>query len=252
MAVQLPVTLTPSIFATNGLQQLSSGQVGGMSQVVTMIVDNTTNNVPITVVHGALNEVIQVAANTQATVPTFSGQGYWPWQVLATNGAPAMNLNPTLILLNYERSSGIYRQTSNTIQNTGENSSILYSGIQSPSGNITTTLVAAGPAGSVWVFDSLEIVFEDIQNNVVGLCDCLLQVGVNSAAPIILDTLYGVANIEAANAGIGAFCFPSYRTWPQGLLINNNGNIFMKISNSNNVVGMDIRINLSGYNIPAG
>ena len=247
MAAQLPVTLTPSIFATNGLQQLSSGQMGGMSQVVTLIVDNTQGMVPVTVIHGALNETLVVPSGTAATVPTFSGQGYWPWAI-STVTAPAANNNTNMILLNYQRSASTYRATSNTIQNTGENSGVLYSGRISPTGNSTTTLNAAGPTGSNWVVDSLEIAFDDIQNTSAGLVQCLLQFGANSASPIIIETMYALADVTSADLGAVAFCYPCYRTWSQGLLVNTNQPFYVEISAASNMKGADIRVNVSGYN----
>jgi len=251
MAVQLPVTLTPSIFATNGLQQLSSGQVGGMSQVVTLIIDNTANNVPVTIVHGALNESVQVAANTQATVPTFSGQGYWPWQVFVPT-APAANVNVGLILLNYERSSGIYRQTSNTIQNTGENSSVLYSNNLSVSTTTDTLLIPAGPVGSLWVFDSHEMIIEQLSANAAGPVSVYLTLQIGSGAGgIVFNARYPSAESPGASVQ-NNIPNATYRTWPQGLLINSNAAIYLRSQSLSNLEFASVTINLSGYNVAMG
>src|SRR5208282_2348833 len=251
MAVQLPVTLTPSIFATNGLQQLSSATMGGMSQVVTLIVDNTANNVPVTIVHGALNESVQVAANTQATVPTFSGQGYWPWQVFVST-APAANVNVGLILLNYERSSGIYRQTSNTIQNTGENSSVLYSNNLSVSTATDTLLIPAGPVGSLWVFDSHEMIIEQLSANAAGPVSVYLTLQIGSGAGgIVFNARYPSAESPGASVQ-NNIPNATYRTWPQGLLINSNAAIYLRSQSLSNLEFASVTINLSGYNVAMG
>lgn len=249
MAVQIPIELTPSIFAANGLQQLSSGQVGGMSQVVTLMIDNTRNNNPVTVTHGALNETVTIAANTLATVPTFSGQGYWPWEV-SLSAAPAMNVPVTLIMLNYERSAGLYRQTSNTIQNTGENSTVLYSGVQVCTANGNFILNAAGPSGSLWVLDSLEMAIDLFGNNNAGAFGCNLEL-ICGIGGVVVNT------IEATgyNGGAGGLVFgavtPSYRTWSQGLLVNSNAAFYLNVSAKYNLAEIDVRINLSGYNVSA-
>jgi hypothetical protein len=249
MAVQLPVTLTPSIFATNGLQQLSSGQVGGMSQIVTLIIDNTPNNVPITVVHGALNETLQVAANTQATVPTFSGQGYWPWQVF-TPTPPAANVNVGMILLNYERSSGIYRQTSNTIQNTGENSGVLVADTLGVAANSANLIIPAGPAGSIWVLDSLDVSIETVQSTAAGSCFGTMAFSSGTGGTELdIEVMDFTFTATAAHQYQPNPTPGAYRTWSQGLLINTNQAFYINASGFNNVSDAIIRYNVSGYNV---
>ena len=73
MAAQLTFTLTPT--QPNVATSLQLNSQGGlmMSQVLTLVIDNTKNGYPINVVHGALNENVQVAAGSTS----LSAHGNW-------------------------------------------------------------------------------------------------------------------------------------------------------------------------------
>ena len=244
MAVQIPITLTPSIYAANNIQQLSSGQVGGMSQVVSFIVDNSTNPLPLTVMHGALNEVTTIPAMTMQTLPTFSSQGYWSWNVF-TNTAPAANTNVNLILMNYERAASTVRTNSNTIQATGENSSVIINDVFILSGTNGTTNLTANGTGANWYLDSLDMGIEYMQNsaNVFGV---KVRLGCGLT---VIETMYPQAYLAGLNEAVFNVVSPGLRSWSQGLLVPGNDCFNLNLSNTSGVISIGIRVNLSGYSL---
>lgn len=64
-AAQVTYTLTPSLPAVSASYQLSSQAGLAMSQIVTLIIDNSANLYPIEVTHGVLSEVTNVPAGGQ-------------------------------------------------------------------------------------------------------------------------------------------------------------------------------------------
>src|SRR5258708_1971654 len=87
MAALLKFTLdanTPSISLS---LQLSSQGGLLLSQVVSLSIDNSENDYPILVIHGILNEVVQVAAQATVIIPTFSNRGPYTITVSTPTGA---------------------------------------------------------------------------------------------------------------------------------------------------------------------
>lgn len=244
MAVQIPVALTPSIYAANNIQQLSSGQVGGMSQVVSFIVDNSNNSLPLIVTHGALNETTTVPAMTMQTLPTFSLKDFWQWSV-ATPTAPGINTNVNLIALNYERAPSTVRQSSTSIQNTGENSGVLIANTFNFSGNANIFIGSPGAAGTYWILDSLEIAIEALQCTAAGFVGCVLKL---VCATLVIEQLAPQTNLGGAGDVANNPVAPVERTWPQGLLIPFNAQFFLQVSGATNLSELQVRCNLTGYN----
>src|SRR5271166_5936242 len=79
MAVPLSFAFTPSNYAFTNFYQLG-GQSGGImiSQVVSLLIDNTASPYPTTVQHGVTNSTVTIPAFTEAIIPTFSSATSYP------------------------------------------------------------------------------------------------------------------------------------------------------------------------------
>src|SRR5208283_1666852 len=176
-AAKINVSLTPISFYNANQFQLNSQSGLTLSQVCTLVIDNSQNSSPITVVHGALSQQVLVPQNTTTIVPTFSTKGYYFLSVGAII-APTQTLNIPITLLNYVRQGGQFSAQQNvnvqnagaiditvggptpitiqnTILNTGHNSTVLVSSIaQLTPGAPTTTFGTA--ALKAWLLDSLD------------------------------------------------------------------------------------------------
>lgn len=106
-AAQVTATLAPTDFFVSQIFQLSDQSGLMMTQVVTLLVDNTAGNQDILVTHGVLQQKLTVPQGTQMIVPTFSAQGFYPLTVQAV-AAPSAPFAVPMILLNYERQTGVY------------------------------------------------------------------------------------------------------------------------------------------------
>ena len=108
-AASITATLTPASFFVTEQFALSDQSGLMMTQVVTLLVDNTANTEDVFLTHGVLQQNLTVPAGADATVPTFSAQGYYPLSVTTASGLPpAGNLVIPIGLLNYERQQGFY------------------------------------------------------------------------------------------------------------------------------------------------
>jgi hypothetical protein len=105
VTIQVPLTL-----ANPNYSQSLSLYVLGISQVVSIYIDNTFNNTPVVVTAGAINQNIVVNAYSGVIAPVFSTQGSFNLSV-----APAMSLivsqTVNITLLNYERQPATWTNT---------------------------------------------------------------------------------------------------------------------------------------------
>ena len=273
-AAKLVFTLTPSDYDVIQPLQLNAQNGLMMSQVVTLVVDNTANVDAIVVTHGALFETLAVPGGTQIIAPTFSLQGAYSLEVAAVS-APAGNIDVGIILLNYDRAPGSNSVTisnatlpvsgnvnanivgtvtiddtapltvQNTIINTTHNSAPVFSNVVNVSAGGTTNLTAAGN----WILDSLDIAVEYAQPTAIGVAGLGLQLVCASA---VIHTLYPIANFTVAgNYYDGAsFNSPSFRSWAQGLILPRGNPLALYAFNFTNFTTVGLRVNISGYNAP--
>src|SRR5208283_1574138 len=264
-AAKINVSLTPISFYNANQFQLNSQSGLTLSQVCTLVIDNSQNSSPITVVHGALSQQVLVPQNTTTIVPTFSTKGYYFLSVAAIT-APSQTLNIPITLLNYVRQGGQFSAQQNvnvqnagaiditvggptpitiqnTILNTGHNSTVLVSSIaQLTPGAPTITFGTA--ALKAWLLDSLDFSIESMQGTAAGVCFGTVQVVVGGQ---VIHVCFPVYTFAAAGYIQGSINNQASRTWSQGLLITGSSAIQVKLTGPNNLTSISVRLNLSGY-----
>ena len=252
MAAQVLFTLTPTQGNITTNFQLNSPGGFQMSQVVSLCVDNTPNAFPVTVIHGALSETLNVAAGGFYVVPTFSNKS--PYPISVTAGSPGTSpvltasLNVNITFLNYARQSGTFGGTSqlSTIS-TGVNSQILAGHTYDLSAIGNTTLA---PAGN-YILDSMDMSIDYVVAAAVITNVSIVDIGLNAG-----DTVG--PQIAVMRVGVGATAGQTYsnviqsvsRTWPNGLILPRNSLIQITVYTFQMVTEARFRINLSGYSTP--
>jgi len=238
MAVPIQFTLTPAIFSS--IQSLLLGsQSGGilMSQVVTLVIDNSASPYPTTVVHGATFASVTIPAFTESIVPTFSQTGNYYLSVSQAT-APVGNVPIKITLLNYDRAVGSY---SEIMPNTQQASSIYsFHGNVIASGN--TPVI---PIPSNFALVDLELMIPLLGAAAAGLvsADCILL----SGATFDITSLYapaiapGAGPIATDKVSRRTFATPLYL--PRGQIIQLNMNL-----NANCNVAHFV-LNLSGFTL---
>lgn len=253
--VNVTFTLKPLIPNIATTFQLSSPGGFALSQVVTLFIDNSVNQWPVTVVHGALNETVTVAARATVIVPTFSTKQPYPINVAVANGVfPQSNLSVQIAFMNYARAPGTFSSTSNlTIIGTGQNVvPLIATGVSLNATGVT----AIGPTAGFgnWVLDSLDIALTSMIVNAfgieAGISWLIYSKDVNGIQqPIIAlgqDLLPAGKNVAPAdNVFTPSFSFPFSATWPLGLNIGRNVRLYFDVSLTN-VTTAFYRINVSG------
>jgi hypothetical protein len=245
MAAKQTVVLTPGIIEYDNVFQLSSQSGLLLSQVVTLIIDNSQNAYPLAVVHGALAENLQVAALSVVIVPTFSARaGGYPLQITAIEqNTPAVNLNIDVIFMNYPRPPGTFSATNQaTIIATGQNTNSLVA--------VTANLPAGSnlmlSAGN-YIFDSLDIACEGFNPTAAGTCSVPYQL---LSGPQVIQT--GDVVFTAADASWiqgGQINQAGQRTWPQGLLLGRGRAVTLSLL-FYNITQAIFRVNISGVSTP--
>jgi hypothetical protein len=99
-ASSLKYVMTPTDYSRT--ENLSLWADLGMSQVITLVIDNTGCDQDVIVEGGAILQKIVVAANTGSIIPTFSPVGSYSYTV-SLQDAPSSDQTVLLTLLNYER-----------------------------------------------------------------------------------------------------------------------------------------------------
>lgn len=90
-------TIDPVIGFVAQSFQMSNAQGLSISQVISLVIDNSLNPCAITVTHGVLSEKTVVAGFGLQIVPTFSNKGAFPITIMQTPGA---NSVPSLAIVN--------------------------------------------------------------------------------------------------------------------------------------------------------
>lgn len=101
--VQIGYTFSPSGVLTQS-QILQLNQPGGLalSQVVSLVIDNSQNTNAIIIQHGVFDESVAVPAGGVQVVPTFSTKSFFNIS-LTLPQAPLINTTVNIIFLNYAR-----------------------------------------------------------------------------------------------------------------------------------------------------
>jgi hypothetical protein len=256
MAASFSIVLTPSEPSIAQAFQLNSPGGLSLSQVVTLVIDNTSNAYSVQVIHGAMNEICVVSAGSTVIIPTFSNKGSYPINVsLAPQSGiipvPALNIEVDVVFLNYARSPGTF--------NSGSQSSII--------GNLqnTTTLVSvfeifnpvsAPPSFSLtpignYVLTEIDVGVDGANITAAGVGSFEWQIGYVDTPvflPIVSGRFIGFATAAAQ------WCAPLggrvHVSFPQGLPLPRNDEIFFNVQSGANVGNASMSINIYGLNTP--
>lgn len=248
-AAQVTYTLTPSLPAISASYQLSSQAGLNMSQVITLIIDNSENLYPIAVTHGVLGEVTIVPAGAKVITPTFSNRSTYPITIKAASSiTPSSNLTVNVAFLNYFRAAA----------NVGSNlqSSPIASGLNSTSTIFTgiTKITANGiyvltPTAGNFIIDSLDFAAEVGTATGSGECTALVQLSASDLYPIA--QIFPTANFSAAGQfGMAQYSAPVSKTFPFGLITPRNNAIFLDVTLYSGYSSLYVRTNLSGWTMP--
>jgi len=253
MAVQVLFTLTPTQNSISTFFQLNSPGGFPMSQVVSLCIDNTANAFPVTIVHGALAETLNVTAGGFYVIPTFSNKS--PYPISVTAGSPGAlpvlvsNLNIYVTFLNYARQTGTFGGNSqlSTIS-TGVNSIVLAGHTYALAALGNTTLA---PVGN-YILDSLDMCIDYVVTPAAITALTIVDIGLNNGSTTlpqigVLRVGFGEAVI---NTGYSNIVQAVSRTWPNGLLLPRNSLIQISVTTFQDCLEARFRINLSGYNTP--
>lgn len=246
MAALLKFTLdanTPSISLS---LQLSSQGGLLLSQVVSLSIDNSENNYPILVIHGILNEVVQVAAQATVIIPTFSNRGPYTITVSTPTGAaPSTALPIEVVCLNYPRQPGTFSATAqSTIAATGQNTSSLLSGAFSA----TAAGIVVSTAPGNYVLDSMDLAIEGVVPSAPA--NTTFEY-IFSCGGVNIAIGFGMGSNPAGQWVAGALInIPIQRTWPQGLLLPRGGALTLTLAGISQLSQVIFRLNVSGLNTP--
>lgn len=222
-SVRFAVTLTP--LQPNVAQSFQLNSPGGLSlsQVATLYIDNETNGVPVTVIHGVLNEAAIIPAHSTAIIPTLSNtSGY---SVNVSTPAISQNIVVSMTLYNYVRNPGsISNSISNSIVGV-QNVSPLGVSVQQYTSPFQPffdpiMIVFGVSGGGNFIFDSLEFQLDGIQAAAAGVCNFNWAITAN---PLTIPLLKGTWFFNAPNTNwiVGsAVMKPARVYWPTGFLAN--------------------------------
>jgi hypothetical protein len=248
MASGLTFTLTPGQpnAATN--LQLSSQAGLMMSQVLTLVIDNSQNLYPIVVVHGAFNEKVTAPAGATLIVPTFSNKNTYPINVsVANNITPLSNINVNIIFCNYQRQAGSFGNTGqSSIIGTGLNTGTLASQSVIITGT-GTYVIGIWPTPN-YILDSLDLTFGGCTPSAGGLYEIQFAVTTDKTTPgLDIETfnLFGEGPSGTLIPGpmVGS---PISRTWPVGYLCPRGGQLQLDVGTFNGLTNFVVNVNISG------
>jgi hypothetical protein len=249
MAASVDFVLTPTEPSITQLYQLSSQGGLMISQVVTICVDNSENAYPLLVTHGVLGEVVQVAAYSTAIIPTLSNKSGYPITVATLNNIlPAVNLNVTVIFLNYPRTPGTFDATTQTsIIATNQNTGPLFSSLFNinPSSVLVPLLIAGN-----YILDSLDMAIEGAAST-VNNSSCYFSYTLSTTSGVNIQSGFWLNGANSSNFSPGAQVNgPAYRTWPQGLVLPRGDGINFTAANFNQLQDAIVRVSFSGLSTP--
>lgn len=246
LTIQYQITgIVPMITEFYQLNALGSF---ALSQVCTLLIDNSLNLYPIAIIHGALNTLTNVQAGGQTIVPTFSNNGPYAIQIAAAgNITPASTLTVNITFMNYfVPSSSFTNAPLNSVVVTGLNSTLLYSSF-----NTITNLLLAVSAGN-YVLTELEMFVENIVPVSTGLTAAYISVGtfLNSVFNPIASMRPGFNATGTAAVAGSQISAPVNLQWGNGFLLPRGAAIYWGLTSSTNISTVVGRLNLYGYNTP--
>ena len=109
--VPLAITLTPQNYAQSFSLQIGGQSTTGISQVVSLYIDNTQNNQILMLTHGAANQTVAIPAGGGAFVPTCSTTALIYTLSASVPSAPTNNVTVNISLYNYFLNPSIYGNT---------------------------------------------------------------------------------------------------------------------------------------------
>ena len=109
--VPLAITLTPQNYAQSFSLQIGGQSTTGISQVVSLYIDNTENNQVLMLTHGAANQTVAIPAGGGAFVPTCSTTALIYTLSASVPSAPTNNVTVNISLYNYFLNPSIYGNT---------------------------------------------------------------------------------------------------------------------------------------------
>lgn len=227
-----------------------------LSQVVTLFIDNSQNAYPITVVHGALNETVNVAAKATVIVPTFSNKQPYAINVAVANGvSPQSPLIVPIAFMNYARAPGTFSSTSNlTIIGTGQNVAPLIANTFAITYTGADAMYPLGYAGfpNNYILDSVEVYPEFVSPEGGQFYWFLVTSPDSNIAHINTHICAGVLTWVDGPAG-GALqsgagvTHPVNLTWPLGLAVGRNVGLYLYVTELVAPAAFaTMRINVSG------
>jgi hypothetical protein len=251
-AAQVNYTLTPTLPAISASYQLSSQAGLNMSQVITLVIDNSANLYPISIVHGVLFETTIVPAGGKVIAPTFSNKSSYPISIQTSGSvAPAVNLTVNVIFLNYFRAAanvGSNIQSSPLVS--GLNSTAIYTGIIRITANGDYTFTATPPYN--FVIDTLDFAAEvgTTGSSAPGECTALVQLMVNGLFPIaqILPTLNTTET--DFQFGMAQYSAPVTKSLPFGLITPRGQPLYLAVTLFTGYNALYVRVNISGWVTP--
>jgi hypothetical protein len=150
-----------------------------MSQVVSLFIDNQLNPLPVTLVHGALNEVTTVLANASVVIPTLSNKGGYPINASVPSGQLSQPMTFNIVFSNFMRHKASFNTVlSNSIAGVGNTqpiTSTVATVTSTPTTNAwDTSIVLVGkgnllpPDNRQFIMDSLDFAVEGFNPRVAG------------------------------------------------------------------------------------
>lgn len=260
-AARFQIVLTGSQPSYAASFQLNSQAGLSFSQVMSISIDNSANAYGLTIVHGVLNEQVNVPAFAKVILPTFSSRASYPLNVAAYGLiTPSISMAVTVVLMNYPRAPGTFAGLlSPSISGTGQTVTPLLSGRYSID-VFTSEPVILNPGN--WTISEVEMTLEGFLPVATGVINAFWNLNVSGFYPN--DTIYSaillsqsfnyVANDTNWHAGMQV-CRPARLSFPNGLsfipgvdmTLQMDADQFSPFTTLDEVV---IRVNITGTGSP--
>jgi hypothetical protein len=235
-ATQIVYTFGPSVISFINNYQLSISNGLQLTQVCSLVIDNTANPLAITVTHGVLNQSVIVPPYTSDTVQTYSARGNYPCTVTC-NATPASTCQTTITYLNYDKQSSNFSNSS-----IGSGAGVLTTLVQSFTG--VGSIFVGGPGNYVLN----ELTLNCVQMSAIGAGNMACQVAV-VVGGLYVHTL--ACNDVATAGGLRVpINYASFRTFPTPLAMPRNSNINLQCQAFTNLTVAYFTLCMSGFAVP--
>lgn len=228
-------------------QQLQLNAPGGgiaLSQVASILIDNTGSLIPLAVIHGAMSTTTHCPAGMAMLVPSFSNRA--PYQLIVSLASPppaGVTMTPTITLFNYANNTAQWGLAQS------QGATELCADVTEISGNGTTTVVAAPPTG-YWILYTLDFAIEfAISTATSGSAYCLFTCSVAGTTLFQNEPAYNSTASNVLVQGVD-LSWPVSLTWPNGFLCPEGAAVELVVSGYTNIGAVTYRLNISGVNAP--